>query len=118
LFGRPPLTIDAVLAAIVDSGRAICKIRQAAVELNQFCRYFINSYETLPQCSWLTPSKEVTCVGLGGSIESTPPEGQTAHHGDDVCGIVVLVVDSAFHTIPSVHVVWHSLQAKETESHQ
>ncbi len=31
-----------------------------------------------------------------------PPEGQTAGYGDDVCGILLLVVDSTFCTIPTV----------------
>jgi hypothetical protein len=29
-----------------------------------------------------------------------------AHHGDDVCGIVALVVDSTFGTIPTVEIPW------------
>jgi hypothetical protein len=41
---------------------------------------------------------------LGGSIESTPPEGQAAQHGDDVCGMIVLVVDNIFHTIPTAEI--------------
>ena len=47
-----------------------------------------------------TPSKEVICVEFGGSIESTPLEGQTACHGDDVCRMVLLLVVSTFCTIP------------------
>ena len=39
---------------------------------------------------------------VGGSIELTPPEGQTACHGDDVCRIGLLVAVSTFCTIPIV----------------
>jgi hypothetical protein len=33
-----------------------------------------------------TPLDGRTCVGLGIFIEHTLQRGQTAHHGDDVCG--------------------------------
>jgi hypothetical protein len=46
--------------------------------------------------------EEGPCVRLGWSIDSTLPEGWMAHHGDDVCGIVALVVGSTSHIIPTV----------------
>ncbi len=74
--------------------------------LNKFCCYFIDSYKNGPHCPWPTTSKEVTCIGSGGSIESTLPEKQTAHHCDDVCGIVVMVVSSTFCTISTIGIPW------------
>ncbi len=94
--------MDAVLAIIVDGGQVICKITWVAVETKLIHRYFIDSYKTPPQHPQPTPFKEVTCVGLGGSIESTLLEGQMAHHGDDICGIAALVVNRTFHTIPTI----------------
>jgi hypothetical protein len=64
--------MDAILATIVDSRRAICKITQVAVEINLYDRYFIISYKTKPKCFCPTPSEEVVCVGLGRSIDPTP----------------------------------------------
>jgi hypothetical protein len=94
------LTIDAVLVTIVNRGQVICKITQVAVKTKLIAPLFYRFIQkTPPNRPQPTPSKEVTCIGLGGSIESMPPEGQTAHYGDDVCGLVVLVVNSTFCTI-------------------
>jgi hypothetical protein len=44
----------------------------SSIELNKLHPQFIDSYKTLQQRPWPTPSEEVTCVGLGGSIDPTP----------------------------------------------
>ncbi len=49
-----------------------------------------------------TPSEEVTRVRLGISKDTTP---KRHHHGGDVCGLVVLGVDSTFSTIPTVGIL-------------
>jgi hypothetical protein len=64
--------MDAVSATIVNGGQAICKITQVVVELNNLRDYFNNLYLAQPKRPQPTPSEEITCIGLGGSMDPTP----------------------------------------------
>jgi hypothetical protein len=46
------MAIDAILATIVDGGRAIVVIYREGVEINHFLQYFIDSTKTLYVGSW------------------------------------------------------------------
>ena len=47
---------------------------------------FVDLYKTQRKSPWPTPSDGRPRIGLGRLIESMLWGGQTAHHGDDVCG--------------------------------
>ncbi len=50
------MAMDAILATIVDGGRAIDVIYREGIELNYFLLYFIDSTKTLRQRPHPTPS--------------------------------------------------------------
>ncbi len=75
------------------------------IELNLLHAWFIDLCKTPWQHPWPTPSEEVTSVGLGGSIDPMPKEGQTAPPWWWCLWIVVLVVDGTFCTIPILEIL-------------
>ena len=60
---------------------------------NSLHYYFIELNKTPQQRLRPTIADGLPRVGLGRFIESMPQGGQLAHHGDDVCGGVVSVLD-------------------------
>ena len=52
-----------------------------------------------------TPSEEVTHVDWAYPKLPRRRRGKQHHHGDDVCGLVVLGVDGTFRTIPTVGIL-------------
>ena len=81
--------MNAVLAIITNGRQAIVVIDREAVEMNYFLLYFIDSTETLLRQPQPTPSTEAPGVGVCLTIKTMPLEGETAHHGGDVCELCV-----------------------------
>jgi hypothetical protein len=69
---RPPL---------LTSGDRYVKNR-VSVEVNYLLHYFINLNKTEQQRPQPTLCLHWECVRMGLSTKITPPEGQTAHHGE------------------------------------
>jgi hypothetical protein len=86
--------MNAVLAIIADRGRAIVVIDIEAVEINYFFLNFIDSTKTLQWRPWPTPSAEAPGGGVCLSIKTVPLEGETAHHGGDICELYDLLAKS------------------------
>ncbi len=89
------MTIDAVLATIVDDRQAIHKITQVAVDKAIVLLIHIKPHHSALGLPLPKRLPVFDCV-----------DPLNLFCQRDVCGIVVLVVDSTFRTIPTIGIPW------------
>ena len=79
---------------VVGGRRAIIVINREAVEIYNVLVSFIIQYQTLQRRPCLTPSAEAPGGTVCSSIKTMPLEGETAHHGGDICELCVSLAKS------------------------
>jgi hypothetical protein len=70
--------MDAIVATVVDGGRAIVVIYIEGVEINYFLLYFFDYARTLRRRLRPTPCKEALGSGMCSANKTMPLEGKTA----------------------------------------